>query len=442
MRHRKKDNGYEITVKSRTDQEHLRESLSFAHTLLVSKRNDMIQQGRMNLTMRENKILTYILSHVLPGDPPDKAYVFNSLEFAIGIGLKGKSRYNYKSITSDLKKLSDKSWWLVNGNEKILVRWFHKVHVKEDLLSPGVYKVTFHEDTAPYIHHLREQKAENPGVYYTSYPYQYVIPMKNKYSQRMYEILKSYQINNKEWYFDLNALKALLTIPDENGNPKMPKTWTNWSEFERAVLIPTKREINRYTDIKVDYVAKRHDVTGLPTRKYATIFYFLAGKTDFEKYQTANLIAGTLADSNAEYEQMTLNLYPDPDGSRYSKKKHAFYEERSQAQLEDNEWQLREHIARSSYKMLSESFPEFNEEELFYLTSAAFLHMKPGEVSIHNKELWADIYIGHYYTMIMATKDRTRTSIYNRLLHAVRQDYDDYASQIGSMNDPDVVATG
>lgn len=61
----------------------------------------------------------------------------------------------------------------------------------------------------PYLLQLATQAGEQ-GAFYTRYGLRYVLPMRGQYSPRLYEILKSYQKNNREWFFDPEELKRVL----------------------------------------------------------------------------------------------------------------------------------------------------------------------------------------------------------------------------------------
>lgn len=136
--------------------------------------------------------------------------------------------------------------------------------------------IRFHQDMAPYIYELVEQQMKQPHIYFTTYAYEYIIRMKRSYSPRLYEILKSYQYNNIEWFFDLNQLKALLADFDENTSEAIiPKNWSNFAVFKRDVLEPAKKDINTYSDLKIDYTAQKVNIHGKPTRGYSLIHFSL-----------------------------------------------------------------------------------------------------------------------------------------------------------------------
>ena len=146
---------------------------------------------------------------------------------------------SYSRLKAWVKHLADKSWWMADGASENLVRWFQTVKL---FPKSGMIRVRFHEEMFPYLFRLAEQMRED-GKLYTSYTFRYVLPMKSTYSIRLYELVKSYQKNNSSWWFDLGSLKHLLDCDN----------YKRFPDFRRYVLEPAVKEINQYTDIKLDY---------------------------------------------------------------------------------------------------------------------------------------------------------------------------------------------
>ena len=80
--------------------------------------------------------------------------------------------------------------------------------------------------------------------------------MENKYSIRVYELLKQYGKIGKR-NFDLVELKRILAL-EENQYARI-------YDFERFVLKPSIEEINKYTDLNVSYekIKKGRKVVGI-----------------------------------------------------------------------------------------------------------------------------------------------------------------------------------
>ncbi len=402
---------------------------SFAHALIISKRNDMIQNSRINLTLREQKMVLYMLTKVRPGDSPDTEYTFSAREFALAIGLRGKAVYNYSELTDMLQHLSDKSWRSINkdGTEIQIVRWFNTVHIKDrSPNSAGTYKIKFHEDMAPYIYSLVEQKKQD-NTYFTSYTFECIIRMKHSYSPRIYEILKSYEFNNLMWYFDLQQFKELIAdFDEETGEPLIPKHWKNFAVFRRDILEPAKNDINTYTDIRIDYAVKKTDLYGNPTRSYQTITFFFDRKTRSEQLQTETLIAKELEKESGRYEQLSLF----DNGLEYEEKKQAFFDERRTAKELEHEEEKERRVENARNKVFTEEFFQFSDKQLEQLYVITLKQIDTSLVPYESWELWACDFVGHYMDHIKATPEATKTTEFQRLVNCIEKDYDHFAEKV------------
>lgn len=122
----------------------------------------------------------------------------------------------------------------------------------------------------PYLLQLATQAGEQ-GAFYTRYGLRYVLPMRGQYSTRLYEILKSYQKNNREWFFDLEELKRVLDA----------QSYDRWPDFRRRVLEPAVEEINNFTDLNVAFDTEKEG------RKIARVTFFMAGKNKEDLTKTS-----------------------------------------------------------------------------------------------------------------------------------------------------------
>lgn len=209
------------------------EHRNFIRGMSVYKRDDMIQQARMGLTLMEQKCVLYAISKVKPGDTILQEYEFDIKEFYLICGIENESYTRLKKILKDLR---DKSWWVITENgEETPVSWFNKVRISK---QAGKVSVRFDDDMMPYLLNLRED-----GSFYTRYMLRYVLPLNCMYAPRLYELLKSYAKNNISWFFEIEKLKFLLDA----------EKYERWPDFRRRVLEPAVKEINDFTDIKVDY---------------------------------------------------------------------------------------------------------------------------------------------------------------------------------------------
>lgn len=400
---------------------------------MVAKDNRMIQNSRMSLGLLENKAVLYLISKIMPDDEPGKIYVFNCKEFQALLNWNKEA--SYLNVKIMLQNLGDISWWIeseVKGKKKdILVRWFNIVHMDP---GTGDIEISFHEDMFPFLLNLQQHLSED-GHYFTTYKLQNVTLMKHRYSPRIYELLKSYQYNNKKWTFengtgseydlqrriadtevDKKTRKAVSIIPD---------SWSNWAIFRRDVLDPAIKEINKYTDIKVAYEGKKQDIHKHKTRGIRTIEFYMIGKTEPEQRATDQIIDAeyTIIEDKENYHQLTI------EEMFFQEHEKKLEEERLEREMFAAA-KIQEAADKAKHPIL---FAELNEGRKANLDEAkvnqlygeAIKGRVAGTVKLSDWEMFATDLVTHYYDKIIATPEDTKTTPYKRLLDCVIHDYDE-----------------
>ena len=209
--------------------------------LYVVKSNELMQKGRYNLTVQQQKLVLFAISKIKKGDLPDKWYELSIDEACsvMGLDLDEGGTY-YKRIKDDLKKLTTRYFVRFPDKSEWSVSWFSDVGIVP--LSGTVY-VKFHEKMAPYLFELVNR--------YTQYQLYEVLVFKNKYSIRLYEIIRSYITQDelrkgteKEITLKIKELRELLCTPQ----------YELWNDLNRFCIRPAIEEINKLSDIiKVEY---------------------------------------------------------------------------------------------------------------------------------------------------------------------------------------------
>lgn len=221
----------------------------------VYKRDDMIQKSRHQLSVREQKCVLFAISKIKPEDKAFQEYVFELKDFYAMCGLDSES---YTELKAMLLALKSKSWWMEiddQGTESA-VSWFSTVRTNK---RSGKVTVEFHKDMMPFLLQLAAQ-----DTFYTGYNLQYVLPMSSQYSPRLYELLKSYQKNNREWFFTIDELKRVMDC----------QGYDRWPDFRRRALEPAVAEINQYTDINIAWDVQKEG------KKVARVIFYMADKSD------------------------------------------------------------------------------------------------------------------------------------------------------------------
>lgn len=405
---------------------------------LVAKDNRLIQNSRMSLGLLENKAVLYLISKIQPDDKPGKVYVFNCKEFQALLNWNAEA--SYQNVKIMLQNLGDKSIWIdgeVKGRKKdILVRWFDIVHLDP---GNGDIEISFHQDMLPFLIELNKH-LESDGSYFTSYRLQNVTLMKHHYSPRIYELLKSYQYNNRKWTFengtgsefDLQRRIAdtVLDKKTRDAIPQIPEGWSNWAVFKRNILEPAVEEINKYTDIKVAYEGKKEDIHHRKTRAVRTIEFYMVGKTEPEQRETDQIIDAeyTVIEDEHNYHQMSIEeLF-------FQAHEKSLEEERAERELFEAAKKDAQ-INKAKHQILfaelnDDRHADFDEKKVNQLYSTAIKGRVAGNVPRTSWEMFAVDLVLYYYDKIVATPEDTKTTPYKRLLDCVKNDYDNQVYEL------------
>lgn len=220
----------------------------------VTKTNELIQNGRFDLSLMEQRIILVLIQKIMPNDKEFQVYEFSIKNFCDVCGIENRNCKSYINCKNAIKSLRDKSFWIKKDKKEYLCSWISKAVLEED---SGIIEIELDKDLRPYLLELKKN--------FTSYSLFYILGMKSKYSIRVYEILKLYQYGNKITY-DVENLKYMLSASN----------YKKLSDFKRFVLEPAVNEINNYTDISVEYSVSKDG------KKIQCINFFIEEKEQTE----------------------------------------------------------------------------------------------------------------------------------------------------------------
>lgn len=195
---------------------------------LVVKHNYLIQ-ARYNLSLNEQKVILYAASKLNRNQEAFNYVELDINEFTDLLDTKGKRYEEIRDITRDLRK---KEIIINTDDSEYIAGWVSSITFYK---NTGKIKLRFDDDLVPYLLQLKEQ--------FTRYQLRNVLFLKNKYSIRIYELMKQYQKIGKRT-FELQKFKTILMID---------KQYDRIYDLERYVLVPSVKEINKHTDINIDY---------------------------------------------------------------------------------------------------------------------------------------------------------------------------------------------
>ena len=226
----------------------------------VVKSNELIQKSRFNLSTQEQKIVLYLISKIKPEDTELHEYEFSIVEFCKICGIDYENGKNYGNIKRTIKELNDKSIWvtLEDGTETT-IRWIERPYINR---NSGIIKIKLDELMKPYLLQLQQQ--------FTQYELIYTLPMKSQYAIRFYELLKSYEWR-RQLELEIEDIKRALHA----------EHYDRFYDFKRKVLEVAMREIDKYSDLNVDYTLKK---TG---KQFTSIVFRISSKKDMmERFVT------------------------------------------------------------------------------------------------------------------------------------------------------------
>ena len=225
---------------------------------MVVKSNSIIQNARYDLSLKEQKTVAYIISKIKPHDEVLAEYKFNVKEYCKVCGIEEDNGGNYITVKETLKGLRDKSIWIRNEEGKTMtLSWLSNVLIEE---NSGEVTVILDKFMHKYLVGLFEN--------YTQYELITTLPMKSSYSIRMYEILKSYSFR-KKFNLKIDELKAMLCCENYR-----------YQDFKRRILDRACMEINKYTDIEVEWEPGK-DKDG---KKITSIDFWTRVRTKTERF--------------------------------------------------------------------------------------------------------------------------------------------------------------
>lgn len=195
---------------------------------IVSKANKLIT-SKYELSLQEQRIILSLVSLV---DSKDQRqfyeYEMSVKEFS---DLLGVENTNHTYLSKVTKSLMTKVVEIEDDKKIIQVHWLSSCTYYK---GEGKVKLELHRDLMPYLLQLKEQ--------FTTYYLSNILQMKSKYSIRLYEIIKSEQFK-RNFKLDVDKLRKMMNC----------QNYKRYSNFNQKVIIPAIDEINKKSDIIVQY---------------------------------------------------------------------------------------------------------------------------------------------------------------------------------------------
>lgn len=196
--------------------------------------SNFLIENRPKMTKNELRLFITIISMINKNDSDFDVYEIPVLNFIDLWGLDAKSAYG--QVKKALIGLADKKFYLEeidsrNKKQFIVANYISSGRYSE---GDGVAIVEISKCFKPYLLELKNN--------YTLYILKNVLKLNSVYSIRTYELLKQFESLQKR-VFTIDEYKSLLGIQNKYDN----------YDLKRKVLDPSKSEINKLTDLTIDY---------------------------------------------------------------------------------------------------------------------------------------------------------------------------------------------
>jgi plasmid replication initiation protein len=213
--------------------------------IIVTKSNHLIEAS-YKLSLNEQRLILIAISQIDGRKPIDKDndFTITATEFSKIFGIP--TNQTYETLNNAASRLYERDIKTYDPSAKTRerFRWVDRVKYWD-----GDAKVTlsFSRWVIPYLTLLHQQ--------FTSYELKQVSQMKTAYSIRFYELLIQF-IKTGERHITLLKLRELLELKEQ---------YKRFFDFKRYVLIPSMKDINETTDVRVewDVVKKGSCISGL-----------------------------------------------------------------------------------------------------------------------------------------------------------------------------------
>lgn len=228
---------------------------------LVYQHNNLVE-ARYDLTLQEKRILLYALSKINPEDIAFKYVTFNIKELCELSGVTGENYYNELRRTT--KRLRGRTMEVTDLDNQTLTQVGWVDHIVYNLKN-GTISIRFHNFLKSFLLDLKSS--------FTAIPLSQTLGFSSAYAIRFFEILKQYEkIGTRE--LTLNEIRSHLGISKEK--------FSRYNDFKRFVIDISIREINKKTDILIDFSEIK------TSRSVTSIAFYIKKNTNFAEKNDGN----------------------------------------------------------------------------------------------------------------------------------------------------------
>ncbi len=198
---------------------------------LVVKSNHIIEAS-YKLSLQEQRIILYMASMIQPNDEDFKPVRIDIKKLVQILDLEAINHTHMQQTTKDLL---EKVLTIRQARSTLQIGWLSSA---EYFHGEGFIELEFSPKLKPYLLQLKER--------FTKYAFSYVIRLKHTYSIRFYELLKQYENLGGQRSFDLENLREILGIGENE--------YKLYGDLKKKVIVPAKKEFDlKYNKQELDF---------------------------------------------------------------------------------------------------------------------------------------------------------------------------------------------
>lgn len=215
--------------------------------MAIIKHNKLIETS-YKLNSREQFFVIYLISQISQHDNSFQEYKMHYSEIEKIINFDGKRRIaNKGEVFALMDKLNSEPILYERGSVIGKSVWLQ--HMEHDT-ETDIFTFSLSSKLREYLIQLKE--------HFTRYNISNIVYL-NANAVRLYEVLKRHQFKG-ECEITVDKIKFYLGI--ENKYPK-------YYEFKRWVLVPSQQEIEKYTDIRFDFIPAKKERKRILSLKFS-----------------------------------------------------------------------------------------------------------------------------------------------------------------------------
>lgn len=224
---------------------------------VVWQQNELAE-ARYTLSVREQKLVLYVISMIEPDDDQFRLYKINVRQFAEMAGLDSNALYReLREIALEIKSKP----LVIEGHlepndpkpKTLITSWFADALIDSE--GDGTFGVTISPYLRPYLLKVKRE--------FFRYRLAFALHLRSAYAIRLYQWAKRWQFAGKR-RISVEELRVVLGTLELGNRGKVVKVLLEqYKHLKSRAIKPAIAEINRQTDIEISFL--EHKVKGSKT---------------------------------------------------------------------------------------------------------------------------------------------------------------------------------